>query len=247
MNVFKLEHVQIFFGEVSDVRRRKVNTTRAEIVQVATNMFIEKGYSSTTFKMIADELDISSGHVAFYFPTKDALLAQLVEILCKFQWEIMKEEAEDGISSLLAVCLELMSMAAACEEDKIAKDFFVSSYRSDICLEIIQKNDSDRAKNIFFEYCSDWTDEQFREAEVLVSGIEYTTLNASNSSVLFETRIVGALNAIMTIYNVPEEIRKLKIAKVQAMNYRSIGKRIFIEFKEYVEHTNEQAFEQLLK
>ncbi len=229
------------------MRRRKVNTTKLEIIQVATSMFIEKGYSSTTFKMIADELDISSGHIAFYFPSKDALLAELVEILCDYQWKLMKKEADDGISALLAICFELMTMASACEESEIAKDFFVSTYQSSLCLEIIQKNDTDRAKEVFAEYCPDWTEEQFREAEILVSGIEYATLNAIGKSVSLETRISGALNTIMTIYNVPEEIRKIKIEKVQAMDYRSIGKRIFKEFKEYVEQTNEQAFDELVK
>ena len=85
------------------------------------------------------------------------------------------------------------------------------------------------------EYCPDWTDEQFREAEILVAGIEHATLNAIDKTVPLETRISGALNTIMTIYNVPEEIRKIKIDKVLAMDYLSIGKRIFKEFKEYVE------------
>lgn len=210
-------------------------------------MFIENGYSATTFRMIADELDISSGHVAFYFPSKEALLAQLVEILCDYQWKLMKDEADDGISVLLAICFELMAMAAACEEDKIAKDFFVSAYQSSLCLEVIQKNDASRAKDVFAEYCPDWTDEHFKEAEILVSGIEYATLNAIDKTVTLETRIAGALNTIMTIYNVPEGIRKIKIEKVQAMDYRAVGKRIFKEFKEYVEMTNEQAFEELLK
>lgn len=218
-----------------------------EIIQVALSMFIENGYSATTFKMIADKLDTSSGHVAFYFPSKDALLAVLVEMLCNFQWKIMKKEANDGVSTLLAVCLELMTMAAACEEDKIAKDFLVSSYRSDICLAIIQKNDCSRAKEVFAEYCPDWTDEQFKQAESLVSGIEYTTLNAIDESVRLEARIAGALNTIMMIYNVPEEIRKKKIEKVIALDYRSLSKRIFKEFKEYIEQTTEQAFDELLE
>jgi hypothetical protein len=42
----------------------------------------------------------------------------------------------------------------------------------------------------------------------------------------------------MTIYNVPEDIRRIKIEKVLAMDYRSIGNRIFKEFKEYVEKAN---------
>ncbi len=210
-------------------------------------MFIEKGYSSTTFRMIADELDISSGHVAFYFPSKDVLLAELVGILCDYQWKLMKKEADDGISALLAICFELMTMAAACEESEIAKDFFISTYQSKKCLEIIQKNDTERAKEVFAEYCPNWTDEQFKEAEILVSGIEYATLNAIDESVPLETRISGALNTIMTIYNVPEDIRKIKIEKVRAMDYRAVGRRIFKEFKDYVEQTNQQAFEALLK
>ena len=220
------------------VGRRKVNTTKLEIIQVATSRFIEKGYSSTTFRMIADELDISTGHIIFYFPSKESLLAELVEMLCDFQWKLIKEEADEGMSSLLALCFELMTMAVACEESEVAKDFFISSYQSPKCLEIIHNNDTARAKEVFADYCSDWTDEQFREAEILVAGIEHATLNAIDKSVSIETRISGALNAIMMIYNVPEEIRRTKIEKVLAMDYRSIGKRIFNEFKEYVEKEN---------
>ena len=130
-------------------------------------------------------------------------------------------------------------MAAACEESEVAKDFFISTYQSLKCLEIIHNNDTARAKEVFAHYCPDWTDEQFREAEILVAGIEHATLNAIDKTVPLETRISGALNAIMTIYNVPEEIRRIKIDKVLAMDYRSIGKRIFNEFKEYVEQKSE--------
>lgn len=220
------------------IGRRKVNTTKLEIIQVATSRFIEKGYSSTTFRMIADELDISTGHIVFYFPSKESLLAELVEMLCDFQWKLIKEEADEGMNLLLALCFELMTMAAACEESEVAKDFFISSYQSPKCLEIIHNNDTARAKGVFAEYCPDWTDEHFREAEILVAGIEYATLNAIDITVPLETRISGALNAIMMIYNVPEEIRRIKIDKVLAMDYCSIGKRIFNEFKEYVEKEN---------
>lgn len=229
------------------IRRRKVNTTKLEIIQTASEMFIENGYSSTSLRSIADKLDISPGHLVFYFPTKEHLLAVLIDKLCSFQWKLIKKEAEDGISTLLAVCLELMTMAAAAEEDEIAKDFLVSAYQSRRCLEMIQKNDIERAKEVFSEFCSDWSDEQFKQAESLISGIEYATLNTTRYSAKLETRITSALEAILTIYNVPEEIRKIKIKKVQSMNYRSIGKRIFKEFKEYIEQENEQAFDELLK
>ena len=213
-------------------------STKNKILRVSTTMFLEVGYSKTSPQMIAKELKVSTGNLTYYYPTKEHLLAVLTDLLCKYQWKMIKDEAEDGISLLLAICLELMTMAAACEESEVAKDFFVSTYQNPKCLEIIHNNDTARAKEVFAEYCPDWTDEQFREAEILVAGIEHATLNAIDKTVPLETRISGALNAIMTIYNVPEEIRRIKIEKVLAMDYRSIGKRIFNEFKEYVEKEN---------
>lgn len=212
-----------------------LESTKNKILRVSTTMFLEVGYSKTSPQMIAKELKISTGNVTYYYPTKEHLLAVLTDLLCKYQWKMIKDEADDGISSLLALCFELMTMAAACEESEVAKDFFVSTYQSPKCLEIIHNNDISRAKEVFAEYCPDWTDEQFREAEILVAGIEHATLNAIDKTVPLEIRISGALNTIMMIYNVPEEIRRIKIEKVLAMDYRSIGKRIFNEFKEYVE------------
>ena len=217
----------------------KKESTKDKIIRVATHMFLENGYSATTVQAVSSELGISKGNFTFYFHSKEDILAVLTDLLCKFQRELMEYEAGEGISSLLSICLELMSMAAACEENEVAKDFFISAYQSPVCLEIIHKSDTERAKKVFAEYCSDWTDEQFREAETLVAGIEYATLNAIDKTVSLETRISGALNTIMTIYNVPEEIRRIKIDKVFAMDYRSIGKRIFNEFKEYVEQKSE--------
>lgn len=215
--------------------RKTKEHTKRKIIRVATRMFLEKGYTDTSVKMVSDELGISKGNFTFHFPSKEHILAELVEMLCKYQWMRMGEEVNDGISSLLALCFELMVMASACEQNKVAKDFFVSAYQSPVCLEIIQKNDAERAKDVFAEYCPDWTEEKFREAETLVSGIEYATLNAIDETVHLEARISGALNTIMMIYNVPEEIRKRKIEKTLSLDYKGMGKRIFKEFRDYVE------------
>ena len=228
--------------------RKKVNNAiKMAMVRVANRMFLERGFSNTSVKAIADELGISTGHITFYFPTKEHLLAELVDLLCRFQWKRMEEEADEGISSVLAICLELTSMASACEADPVIKDFFLSAYCSPMCLEIIRRNDTDRSKKVFAAYRPGWTDEQFAEAEILCSGIEYATLMTANDPVTLETRIAGALNNILGIYGIPEETRQTKTKKVFAMDYRTLGKRVLEEFKEYVEQANEQAFMALLK
>ena len=210
-------------------------------------MFLEQGYTATSTKQIADELDIAPGNLNYHFPTKEHLLAELVDMLCNFQWKMIEEEANDGLSSIMAICLELTAMATICDTNEAAKDFYLSTYSSPMCLEIIRKNDTARAKEVFAQYCPDWTDEQFAEAEVLVSGIEYATLMTVGDPVSLETRIAGALNGILQIYKLPEETRRVKIRRVLAMDYRAIAERMLTELKQFVIDTNEQALAALYR
>ncbi len=222
---------------------RKSNVTRLEIVRVASRMFLERGYSSTSIRAISEELDISPGHLMFYFPSKEHLLAEVVDILCDFQWKLMKRVTDEGATQLMAICFEMTTMASACDESEIARDFYLSSYTSPITLEIIRKNDAGRAREVFGEFCLHWSETEFREAETLISGIEYATFMTTESSAPLDARISGALNAIMLIYNVPEEIRRDKIKKALSLDYRSMGKQVLSEFIKYVEETNEHAFD----
>ncbi len=224
-------------------RKKKPSVTKLEVIRVASRLFLEEGYSVTSVRQIGEKVGISPGNVMFHFPTKEHLLAQLVDMLCDFQWKLMEEEAADSTDSVMPICLELMSMAAVCEENEIAKDFFISAYQSPMTLEIIRKNDSERSKKIYADFCKNWTEYQYIEAETLVSGVEYATLMTTDNSAPLDVRISGALNQIMSIYGVPEEARKMKIAAVLDLDYRKIGQRVLRDFIEYVEKTTDAAFE----
>ncbi len=225
----------------------KGSLTRREIVAEATKQFLEKGYSQTTISSIARALEMSTGNLTFHYHTKEHLLAELVDMLCGFHWAQMEREANEGISSIMAICLELTAMVGACEDDEISRDFLISAYTSPLSLDEIRKNDMIRAKKVFGSYRPDWTDEQFAAAEVLVSGIEYGMLMNVGAPVPFEMRIASALHNILGIFGIPEEVRNTKIQKVFAMDYRNIGKRALHAFKEYVAQSNDQAFRDLLK
>lgn len=194
------------------------------------------GYSSTTFKMIADELGTSPGHITFYFPTKEHVLVELVELLCEFQERLIDYEADKGVGSVLSICIELMTVAAACEENEVARDFFISAFQSRMCLDYLRENHVNRAKKLLADYCRDWTHEQFVEAEILIQGIDYATIISREASVPLETRISAALNQILGIYNIPDEIRKERIDRVLAMDCRGLGNRVLAEFTGFVEN-----------
>ena len=216
-------------------------STRTKIIKSGARFFIEEGYSSTSFTKIANELNISLGNITFYFPTKEHLLAVLCNELCAFQRKLMEEEAGEGYSDLLSYCLELTSMTAICEEDSVALDFFHAIYTSPLSLNIIRDNDTEKTKAVFAKYRPDWSDDKWIEAENLVSGIEYATIMTREERTPLHLQIEWGLDAIMSLYGVPYELRKQKIRKVLEMDYRALGKRILKEFRAYIEKTNEQA------
>ncbi len=225
---------------------RKSKLIKHEIIKTATALFLEVGYSKTSPQMIAKELGISTGNLTYHFPTKEHLLAVLVEMLCEFQEKLLEYEAEKGLSSNMSMCIELMTVAAACEENEVARDFFVSTFQSPMCLDYLRKSHVERAKRIFAEQCKDWSDEQFIEAEILVHGIDYATIISNDTSLPLDVRISGALNQILSIYNVPEDIRKGKIEKILAMDCRGLGKRVLKEFVSYVENTIDDVFDETI-
>ncbi len=229
------------------IRVDRAELTRNEIVRVAANRFLNDGYTKTTVASMAKALNMSTGNMTFHFPAKEHMLAELVNILCRYQRKLMDEGAKEGYRSVTAICLELLTIASACEQDEVAKDFFLSAYRSEICMDLIRRSDKERAKEVFKEHCPGWTEEQFTEAAVLVSGIEYATLLTTSEAAGLELRVEGALRAILTIYNVPKEIREEKIKKVLSMEYQALGLDTLRKFREYVDQATEQALLDLLK
>ncbi len=227
--------------------RRRVLTTKYEIIQVASEFFMDVGYSNTSPKMIAEELGLSTGNITYYFQTKEHLLAVIVEMLCDFQWKLIELEAGRGVDSAASICLETMTVAVACDESESARDFFIAAFQSEICRNYLRRNHVERAKKIFAKQCDGWKDEQFHQAEILVMGLQYSAIVPTDANISLKTRIAGALNQILSIYNLDEASRQSEIEKVLAWDCRGISKRVLQEFINYVKNTNEQTLQKIIR
>lgn len=226
---------------------RGITTTKFEIVQVASEFFFEVGYSKTSPNMIAKELGISTGNISYYFPTKEHLLKVLVETLCDYQMKMIEAVNDIGMGSVASICMETMTVALACDESEIARDFFTAAFQSEMCRNYLRENHVERAKKIFAKECGDWTDEQFHQAELLVMGLQYAAIVPTSADIPVRTRVAGALNQVLSIYNVDEETRKKEIDKVLAKDCRGISKQVLEGFTRFVEKTNHKTLEEMIK
>jgi AcrR family transcriptional regulator len=228
-------------------RRRSPSPIKAVIIKAATELFFENGFSRTTPHEVCEKADVGTGNLTYYFPTKEHMLSTLVQMMIDYQWKEMENATDEGKSSLLAYCLELTTLVAINEEIPQMQDFLTAAYSHPMTLDLIRANDAEKIKQVFADYTQGWDDERFIETEAIISGIEYGTLMRTAHTVSAERKIEGALNAILLLFGVSEEIRRLKIAKVLAMDYRAIGRRVYTEFKRYVTEANEQALDEILK
>lgn len=219
------------------VYNMRINT-KMMIVQLATRLFTEEGYSKVSLSRIAKMLGLSTGNVSFYFPTKDHLLAELVNELIGFQDIMMEQAAREGKSSLLAYCLELTAIASACEESEVARDFYAASYTSALSLANIRESDTRKTKEVFASFRPDWTETDWIATENIVSGIEYATIMTKEEQTPLALQIEKTLDTILYLYGVPRELRRSEIERVLAMDYRALGRNILRDFKEYIERIN---------
>ena len=217
---------------------RTGTTTKYEIVQTASEFFFTEGFSNTSPRMIAEKLGLSTGNITYYFKSKEHLLLTIVEELCNFQWNMLKAEIDKGIGSAASICLETMTVAVACEENEIARDFFIATFQSELCRNHLRQNHVERAKKIFAAECAGWTDEQFHQAELLVQGLQYSAIVPTDANIPLKMRLSGALNQILSIYNVNEKTRQEEIQKVLDKDCREISKRVLKAFTGFVKEKN---------
>lgn len=59
------------------------NLYRKELLSRCLELFAERGYGSITMRQIARGLDVSTGTLYHYFPSKEGIFIQLVQELCE--------------------------------------------------------------------------------------------------------------------------------------------------------------------
>ena len=139
-------------------------------------------------------------------------------------------------------CVEF---ASVCEENPNIKDLVIASYTQPLPLAVIRANDAERSKRTFAEFCKEWSETEFIQAENVASGIECAMFMTENAQKLtFEQRVTSSLEAIMKVYEVPKEIRQSVLKEVMARDYQSRGKLVFENFCKYV---GEKSVEELQK
>lgn len=226
--------------------RRKSNLTKLEIMQVAMKMFLEKGFTNTSAKAISNELNISTGNLTFYYPTKEHILLELVKEITEFHTKCINKVSKEH-DDLFSYCWEIAAQIMLCEENEQAKDLYLAIYSYPMTLHYVKDWTAEKNKKILGERLSDWTLERFRRVENVTCCIERSALTEPcTENYTIEDKIRLILTCLLKIYDISFEEREKVINEILKTDYHKMGHDLLKQLTKYVEKQNKQALNEAI-
>lgn len=208
-----------------------LNDTGIEIVRSATKLFLQHGFTKTTFKMIEADSGIKTGAITYYFRTKEDMLFLLIEELMDYHADVLEDMNERMEDPLLSYATEIAMQIALCENDKNAWDLYHSAYDHPHTYEHIKMWSAEKNYTLLKERLPHWTEHDFMAKEVVASGIELAALKTDcDRHFTLEKKISVVLDSLMLLYEVPTDQRKSIIDKVLSLDCERIARDMFDRF-----------------
>jgi AcrR family transcriptional regulator len=155
----------------------KMNKTRQLILDVSKEIFLDKGYSATTFQMIADEANISKTSINYYYARKQDISNEILSNYIKKCREFVIEYG--SYNDLMAYMLTVVIFLKAILATENSQEFY---------LDLIRRNNSNSSPHAEFQ-------------NYYLSIIFHLNLNISpDELVLKKISIFGSINELSLNY-----------------------------------------------
>lgn len=209
-------------------------------------MFLEKGFTNTSVKAISNELNISTGNLTFYFPTKEHILLELTKEITQFHTKCIDKVAKKN-DDLYSYCWEVTAQIILCEENEQARNIYLAIYSHPLTLQYVKDWTAEKNRQILGNRLKDWTYERFRRVENVTCCIERSALTEPCTDIYnIEDKIRLILTCLLKIYDISYEEREKVIGEILATDYRKTGRELLKQLTQYVEKQTEQALEEAI-
>ena len=200
--------------------------TQQKVLRAAVALFLEKGYTKTTTGEIAKAAGIGQSSFFHVFPSKEALLLELVQRMFAGQFDLAGQHsgAEDPVF-LYAVETALQLHIAELTEP--LRELYVMGYTLPSTSAFIYRSTAARLQKIFGEYLPNAEPKDFYEMEI-ASGSIMRGFMSVPCDVYFtmEAKISRFLDCSLKLYDVPKEKRAAITAAVLQMDLHTMASGI---------------------
>ena len=210
--------------------------TRTLLLHSATKLFIEKGYTNTRIKDIADDSGVGYNEIFRMFVDKDNLLSHLVNLVIEHQFEksieYLKEQSED---KLLLYIFECVLQLYICEINDNIREMYAVSYSMPSTSHKIYDYITEKLENVFHKYLPEYETKDFYELEIAAAGImRGFIINPCNMYFTIDRKVNRFIKTLLKIFEVPKEEVEDVIKKIEKFNMKEYSKEVVDTLYEYI-------------
>ena len=201
--------------------------TRKKILSVCVRLFLQQGYKETTVTQIVREAGITRGSYQNQFPTKDAVLMELVKTMFSSQFDMARSIAGDDLPPVYTYAVETSIQLALTELNENLRELYIESYTHPDTAEYIYLQTTSELKNIFAPYLPDHSESDFYDMEIGTSGLMRSYM-AKRCDIHFplQRKLECFLTATMRVYRVPEEDQEKVLAFIAVLDIEAVASEI---------------------
>lgn len=201
--------------------------TRKKILSVCVRLFLQQGYKETTVTQIVREAGITRGSYQNQFPTKDAVLMELVKTMFSSQFDMARSIAGDDLPPVYTYAVETSIQLALTELNETLRELYIESYTHPDTAEYIYLQTTSELKNIFAPYLPDHSESDFYDMEIGTSGLMRSYM-AKRCDIHFplQRKLECFLTAAMRVYRVPEEDQEKVLAFIAVLDIEAVASKI---------------------
>lgn len=201
--------------------------TKNKILTVCVRLFLEQGYKNTTITQITEDAGISRGSFQNIFPTKDAVLMELVKTMFGGQFGAARKIVGDTLQPVYVYAVETAIQLTLTELNESLREIYIEAYTVADIAEYIYLQTTAELKQIFGKNFPEYSECDFYETEIGTAGLMRNYM-AKKCDIHFplERKLNRFLTAAMRVYKVPEEEQEKVLAFVAALDIKTVSTEV---------------------
>ena len=201
--------------------------TKKKILRVCVRLFLEQGSKQTTITQIVQEAGVARGSFQNLFPTKDAVLMELVGTMFGGQFGVARSIADSKLPSVYAYAVDTAIQLTLTELNENLREIYIEAYTAPDTAEYIYVHTTAELKEIFGGNFPDYSDSDFYEMDIGTAGLMRSYM-ARKCDIHFplERKISRFLTAELRVYKVPEEEQAKVLAFIQTLDIKAIATEV---------------------
>ena len=200
--------------------------TQQKVLRAAVALFLEKGYAKTTTAEIAKAAGIAQSSFFHVFPSKEALLLELVQRMFGGQFALA-EQSNEMQDPIILYAMETALQLHIVELTESLRELYVMAYSLPTTSAYIYQSMGQRLQAIFGDCMPKARAKDFYEMEIASAGIMRGFMSVP-CDVYFDAdaKVSRFLECSLKLYDVSKEKREAVIAVVLNMDLRSMAEGI---------------------